>query len=157
MACGALQLSLVALGDRDPLEFPQPLSFLYSSSTPLKNLGQAVLTHTLLSEVSRREMVSGALQLSLVAMGDRDPLEWCQSFSASCSVPAAKHLCPEASLVIHASVSTFSLGVASRKKCSRGNVAPRVLPGHTKMGGLGIYEYCLWLGCTWRAYRCTPL
>ena len=89
---GALQLSLVALGDRDPLEFPQPLSFLYSSSTPLKNLGQAVLPPTLLSEVSRREMVSGALQLSLVAMGDRDPLEWRQSISASCSVPSPPNI-----------------------------------------------------------------
>ena len=27
MACGALQLSLVALGDRDPLELRQPISF----------------------------------------------------------------------------------------------------------------------------------
>jgi len=130
MACGALQLSLVALGDRDPLEFPRPLSFLYSSSTPLKNLGQAVIPPTLLSEVSRREMVSGALQLSLVAMGDRDPLELRQSFFCLLfGSIAAQHLCHEDSLVVHASFSTFSLGAASRKKCSRGNVAPRVLPG----------------------------
>ena len=75
-------------------------------------------------------MVSGALQLSLVAMGDRDPLELRQSFFCLLfGSIAAQHLCHEDSLVVHASFSTFSLGAASRKKCSRGNVAPRVLPG----------------------------
>jgi hypothetical protein len=88
MGFGALQLSLVAMGDRDPLEWRQSYSLSSKSQRRVKILGQASRTPALLLDVSRSELESGALQLSLVAMGDRDPLEWRQSFSASSLVPS---------------------------------------------------------------------
>ena len=75
MACGALQLSLVALGDRDPLEFPQPISFLFVFIPAVQASSRSARTLEFLLDVLRSEMGFSALQLSLVALGDPDPLE----------------------------------------------------------------------------------
>ena len=55
--------------------------------TGANELGGVVVNEELplLPEASRSEMESGALQLSLVALGDADPLEWRRPLSASCT------------------------------------------------------------------------
>ena len=82
MACGGLQLSLVALGDRDPLELRQPISSPSVGVYSVQNARRAARTLELLYDALRLEMACGGLQLSLVALGDRDPLELRQPISS---------------------------------------------------------------------------
>ena len=83
----AFQLSLVALGDADPLERLQFISFSLTAPTPFQNRGYSSRTTAMFPEGSRPEMESGALQLSLVALGDRDLLDRRQSYSLSSTFP----------------------------------------------------------------------
>ena len=82
---GVLQLSWVALGDPDPLELCQPNSFPFVGFYAVQTSSRAARTLELLLDAIRSEMACGALQLSLVALGDADPLEWRRPLSASCT------------------------------------------------------------------------
>jgi hypothetical protein len=124
----ALQLSWVALGDPDPLELCQPNSFPCVGSHASKH---STKLHELFPEAFWREMASGALQLSLVALGDRDPLEWRQSdfrlLCARCCSQAIARL----NQVLSSGFSPLAPSPASRKKilavlCSRGSSQVRV-------------------------------
>ena len=82
---GVLQLSWVALGDPDPLEWRRPNSFPFVGFYAVQTSSRAARTLELLLDAIRSEMACGALQLSLVALGDADPLEWRRPLSASCT------------------------------------------------------------------------
>jgi hypothetical protein len=79
MEAGTFQLSLVALGDRDPLERHQSYFLFVPFPDAVQKVSRSSGTPAMFLEISRQEMEAGAFQLSLVALGDRDPLERRQS------------------------------------------------------------------------------
>ena len=100
---GAIQLSVVALGDADPFgEAPVPFVSSSTLSTPSTKLDQAFRTPLLSPEAALPEMGFGVFQLLLVALGDADLLEGASFISFSSTVPAP-------SMILGHAASTSSL------------------------------------------------